>query len=607
MKHRMCRVLLCLVLTFALLLPMTVGALADTTIGTDASRPEYFEALGGSYNPLKTPYHYDKTTGNVAYCLEHKKDSPSSSAAYTDFDPSALWGHNTVTGIQAIVDHGYPNSTGGLSEEQAHYATANAIRAWMKESADVGYNFMRVDEGHIRPLSGTAAQETWVFFLELLGYARAGATLGGTSGGMVRVYPANPVWEVQGNQLVTRIEVSSSDGYTIRRSSAEVDIAGYTGGTGEQQLVTIAGQKLVDLTVVKQDGSTGEALDGAVFALTDAAGKPVGLTQTGAGRYTAGGNNTQFTTSGGTAMITGLTAGTYTLTEVSTPGAGYAGMEPETLQLTASATVTVTNVPTEITITKVDGLTGEALSGMEFCLLDESGSRVSVKKDGGSYRPAADGSAVMTTDTNGRIHVIGLPVGTYSVEESTHPGYAALSASPQFTLTSAADITTTNEPLTLELTKVDGYTGDPLPGVRFSLRDADGNAVPIQSIAEGLYYFNASAQGNTLVTGADGKATVHYLPAGVYALEEEPQAGYAQAAPVQVAVSTGSGLSEPAQVRFANAPTLLLLTKSDAATREPLDGATFRLLDENGNVVRLDALSSGNYKPGESGQETFTT
>ena len=240
MKHRMCRVLLCLVLTFALLLPMTVGALADTTIGTDASRPEYFEALGGSgsYNPLKTPYHYDKTTGNVAYYLEHKKDSPSSSAACTDFDPSALWGHNTVTGIQAIVDHGYPNSTGGLSEEQAHYATANAIRAWMKESADVGYNFMRVDEGHIRPLSGTAAQETWVFFLELLGYARAGATLGGTSGGMVRVYPANPVWEVQGNQLVTRIEVSSSDGYTIRRSSAEVDIAGYTGGTEDTLTLT---------------------------------------------------------------------------------------------------------------------------------------------------------------------------------------------------------------------------------------------------------------------------------------------------------------------------------------------------------------------------------
>lgn len=142
MKHRACRALLCLVLAASLLLPMTVGALAgSTTIGTDASRPEYFEAPGasGNYNPLKTPYHYDKITGNVAYCLEHKKDSPSSSAEYTDFDASALWGQNTVTGIQAIVDHGYPNSNGGLSEEQAHYATANAIRAWMKESADVGF------------------------------------------------------------------------------------------------------------------------------------------------------------------------------------------------------------------------------------------------------------------------------------------------------------------------------------------------------------------------------------------------------------------------------------------------------------------------------------
>ena len=148
MKHRAYRTLLCLVLVGSLLLSMTVGALAgSTTIGTDASRPEYFKALGasGNYNPLKTPYHYDKTTGNVAYCLEYKKDSPSSSAEYTDFDASALWGQNTVTGIQAIVDHGYPNSNGGLSEEQAHYATANAIRAWMKESADVGYEFMRVD------------------------------------------------------------------------------------------------------------------------------------------------------------------------------------------------------------------------------------------------------------------------------------------------------------------------------------------------------------------------------------------------------------------------------------------------------------------------------
>ena len=390
MKHRACRALLCLVLTMALLLPMTVGALAGTTtIGTDASRPEYFEALGGSgsYNPLKTPYHYDKTTGNVAYCLEHKKDSPSSSSEYTDFDASALWGQNTVTGIQAIVDHGYPNHNGGLTEEQAHYATANAIRAWMKESADVGYEFMLVDKGHVRPLSGTAAQQTWDFFLELLGYARAGDVLSG-GGGTVRVSPREATWTVDGDVLRTRIEVLSSDGYALSRSHAQVSVSGYTGGAydvldvtapvsllgqtvqlyfeaaagagngvtlywyepasassqsvavvqlgggsgvGETRTVTITGPQLVSLTVNKRDGSTGAALDGAVFALTDTASNPVGLTQTGPGRYTAGGSTAQFTTSGGTAVIEGLAVGNYMLTEVSPPSPGYAAIAPETL------------------------------------------------------------------------------------------------------------------------------------------------------------------------------------------------------------------------------------------------------------------------------------
>lgn len=667
MKHRACRALLCLVLTVMLLLPMTVGALAGTTtIGTDASRPEYFEALGGSgsYNPLKTPYHYDRTTGNVAYCLEHRKDSPSSSSEYTDFDASALWGQNTVTGIQAIVDHGYPNHNGGLTEEQAHYATANAIRAWMKESADVGYEFMLVDKGHIHPLSGTAAQQTWDFFLELLGYARAGDVLSG-GGGTVRVSPREATWTVDGDVLRTRIEVLSSDGYALSRSNSQVNVSGYTGGAydvldvtaplsllgqtvqlsfeaaagagngvtlywyepasassqavavvqlgggsgvGETRTVTITGPQLVSLTVNKRDGSTGEALDGAVFALTDASGNSVGLTQTGAGRYTAGGSVTQFTTSGGTAVIEGLTAGNYTLNEVTPPSPGYAAIAPETLQLTASATVTIDNAPTEITITKQDGLTGERLAGMQFSLLDGNGERVKLTQGtDGVYRPDAQGSAYFFTDENGQAKILGLPQGSYAVAESAHKGYADLDASPRFELTVKADITITNEPLTLELTKTDGYTGAALPGVRFVLKDAQGARVTLRKTADGVYVYDRTAQGDALVTGAGGKATVHYLPTGVYTLEEEPQAGYTQPEPIQVMVAAENGLSEPARVQVENDPTVLILTKSDAATREPLDGATFRLLDESGAVVKLSKVDEGDYKPSPDGQETFTT
>ena len=528
----------------------------------------------------------------------------------------------------------------------------------------MGYEFMRVDKGHVRPLSGTVAQQTWDFFLELLGYARAGDVLSG-GGGTVRVSPQEAVWTVDGDVLRTRIEVVSSDGYALSCSHAQVSVSGYTGGTydvldvtapasllgqtvqltfeaaagagngvtlywyepasassqsvavvqlgggsgvGETRTVSITGPQQVSLTVIKRDGSTGAALDGAVFALADAAGNPVGLTQTGAGRYTAGGSAAQFTTSGGTAVIEGLTAGSYTLSEVSPPSPGYAAIAPETLQLTASGTVTIENVPTEVNVTKQDSLTGERLAGMQFSLLDGNGERMTLTRGAdGVYRPDAQGNANFTTDENGQAKILGLPQGSYAIAESVHEGYAALDASPRFELTVRADVTITNEPLTLEIAKVDGYTDEGMSGVGFVLKDAQGARVTLQKTADGVYVFDRTAQGDTLATGADGKATVHYLLTGVYTLEEETQTGYAQTEPVQVTVSAGNGLSDPVQVRFVNDPTVLILTKSDAATREPLDGATFRLVDASGKMVKLERQSSGNYRPAQDGQETLTT
>ena len=39
-----------------------------------------------------------------------------------------------MTGIQAILNHGYPANSGGFSADDAFYATANALRFWIKES-----------------------------------------------------------------------------------------------------------------------------------------------------------------------------------------------------------------------------------------------------------------------------------------------------------------------------------------------------------------------------------------------------------------------------------------------------------------------------------------
>ena len=128
--------ILCFVLALLTVLSMALPTLAITTTITDEDIPyDFFEySKDGSWHDLNTPVHRD-ASGNYAYCIEHMKDPPSNSTQYTDFNAASVFSSTTITGIQAILDHGYPVSTGGLSGAKAHYATANSIRFWIKESA----------------------------------------------------------------------------------------------------------------------------------------------------------------------------------------------------------------------------------------------------------------------------------------------------------------------------------------------------------------------------------------------------------------------------------------------------------------------------------------
>ena len=217
--------ILAFILAMTTALGIALPALAVTTTITNQDNSyDYFEYQNSTgWHDLNTPYHYD-ASGNVAYCIEHEKDPPSSGGTtYNDFDPSEIFGGSTITGIQAILDHGYPANSGGLSSAEAHYATANAIRAWIRESAGQGYNFMLVSSGNIRAKSG--AENVWSFFNELLGYARSGATTGsGSSGGEIIVSAVNLqlTWQLVGGQLQTSMTVQAPDGYTIQPSHSSV-------------------------------------------------------------------------------------------------------------------------------------------------------------------------------------------------------------------------------------------------------------------------------------------------------------------------------------------------------------------------------------------------
>lgn len=93
--------ILCFALVLLSVLGVALPALAVTTTITNQDNPtDFFEYQNSTgWHDLNTPYHYD-ASGNVAYCIEHEKDPPSSGGTtYNDFDPSEIFGGSTITGI----------------------------------------------------------------------------------------------------------------------------------------------------------------------------------------------------------------------------------------------------------------------------------------------------------------------------------------------------------------------------------------------------------------------------------------------------------------------------------------------------------------------------
>jgi subtilase family serine protease len=127
----------------ASLLLFVAPALAAVNVGS-RNTTHFFDYNGGSgWNDLKTPEHYITGTSpeQIAYCLQHKNDSPSNSP-YNESDILGSYSARVHTGLRIILENGYPYSSGGLTAAEARYATANAVRFWLSENGDSSqYNF----------------------------------------------------------------------------------------------------------------------------------------------------------------------------------------------------------------------------------------------------------------------------------------------------------------------------------------------------------------------------------------------------------------------------------------------------------------------------------
>jgi len=217
-------------------------AMAAVSIGS-RNVTSMFDYNGGSgWKDLSTPEHYVVGTSpeQVAYCLQHKNDSPHNSA-YNDSDILSSYSSRVQTGLCIVLENGYPYSTGSLTATEARYATANAVRFWLSENGISGqYNFTNLGAYSDSQLRSYAAAgqignkiransgytDVLQFSVELLIQARSQSLMTHS------ISLSTPSMSISGSYFVgtSRVTLSNMNGgYTLDTSAlpAGTSISGY--------------------------------------------------------------------------------------------------------------------------------------------------------------------------------------------------------------------------------------------------------------------------------------------------------------------------------------------------------------------------------------------
>lgn len=360
------------------------------------------------------------------------------------------------------------------------------------------------------------------------------------------------------------------------------------------------------LRIEKVDSTTGKAIPLACsFQLYDEAGELVTYTD----RYADEVIDTWTTLSTGACTLPmKLDEGTYRLHEVQAPEGyvlGTADIEfavDEYRTWDDPITLTYADAPirAEIEILKTDGVTEVPVEGAEYCIKAEG----DVATGDGTVR-FSDGQIVgyVTTDAEGRAAIDGLYLGNYVAYETKSPeGWALDTQEHHLSIASQGQLVpivvealgVADMPTTCKLLKVDSTDASKaLEGATFHIWQVV-EGVDADDIDPG---FSVSYE-TDVTTGADGTADVSYLPHGKYLIEEtDAPEGYFVAEgqePLRFQVDDqgfigldeeGAVFGDTLELTFANAPTILDITKTDATTGVELAGATLTLADKDGNVV----------------------
>lgn len=328
-------------------------------------------------------------------------------------------------------------------------------------------------------------------------------------------------------------------------------------------------------------------LSSAVFEVSDTAGKLF---------------DTITTNESGYAETKELPVGEYKVREIVPPTGFVLSDRIKTIMLTTedkeTAIFEITNSVNSMQIYKYDCITKQPLSGATIQIFNS---------DGSIYAEAV-------TDSDGAVKLSEIPAGEYTWRESVAPdGYAINLATYSFTMDEygkvTGDVEFEDDPITLEITKMNTFTNAPFSGITFSLQNSEGSVIKTKTTGDG-YRIPAVDGTESFITDINGQVVLKYLNADTYKLVEAIPIGYIADGTTEIELTCEHDETNPRRVTVNNCPTGIKIIKTDAANGEPLTGAGFRIKIKDGlgfATLTFTKQEDGSYLYSERGTSVDLT